>query len=533
MFSKIIRSIALLGMVSVGGLVIAWMLFIVGRPDPTVNYLDELNAGIEQLSEEQKGWNIYRDVWAEYEFCEGGRRDFKELEITDGSGTRLVRPADAEWTIAIKQLEDSTRFLDSLRAGARAPNLGLALCVNLNDYSLEDRAALFPDLPAEGPLGGGLGVAGVAADVDHLLAESIINLLLPHIQSFRTASRILAVDSRYAVQQGDTDRVVKNLESIMGLAHQAAESKILVCKLVAVSVEQIGLELLDDLLVKNPNLFTLNQLTRVQKAIQSREQSDDLNLSGERLMMLDTIQRVYTNNGQGDGRITKQGLAFLDATGLIMGERFTGVRLVNQFLIGPVALFSIAPRRETTRQMESWLASMETQLKSPVYSKSTWDDLDQQMRQAAIRHPVLVSLFPDGDALHQILLKTRAQREGVLMALAVKRYRIREGVWPASANDLLDGFLESLPVDPLSGDSLKYHRRGETFVIYSVGLDGEDNQGFRPRIFPGGGRPDVEIGIEEWSRENDWVPEPTSRYQFDQPAQKGADFVIWPRKNEL
>ena len=176
---------------------------------------------------------------------------------------------------------------------------------------------------------------------------------------------------------------------------------------------------------------------------------------------------------------------------------------------------------------------METQLKSPVYNKSTWDDLDQQMRQAAIRHPVLVSLFPDGDALHQILLKSRAQREGVLMALAVKRYRIREGVWPASANDLLDGFLESLPVDPLSGDSLKYHRRGETFVIYSVGLDGEDNQGFRPRIFPGGGRPDVEIGIEEWSRENDWVPEPTSRYQFDQPAQKGADFVIWPRKNEL
>ena len=222
MFSKIIRSIALLGMASVGGLVIAWMLFIVGRPDPTVNYLDELNAGIELLSEEQKGWNIYRDVWAEYEFCEGGRRDFKELEITDGSGTRLVRPADAEWTNAIKQLEDSARLLDSLRAGSRAPNLGLALCVNLNDYSLEDRAALFPDLPAEGPLRGGLGVAGVAADVDRLLAESIINLLLPHIQSFRTASRILAVDSRYAVQQGDTDRVVKNLESIMGLAHQAA-----------------------------------------------------------------------------------------------------------------------------------------------------------------------------------------------------------------------------------------------------------------------------------------------------------------------
>ena len=533
MFSKIIRSVALLGMASAGGLVIAWMLFIVGRPDPTVNYLDELNAGIEQLSEEQKGWNIYRDVWAEYEFCEGGRRDFKELEITDGSGTRLVRPADAEWNNAIKQLEDSARFLDSLRAGAGAPNLGLALCVNLNDYSLEDRAALFPDLPAEGPLGGGLGVAGVAADVDRLLTESIINLLLPHIQSFRTASRILAVDSRYAVQQGDTDRVVKNLESIMGLAHQAAESKILICKLVAVSVEQIGLELLDDLLVKNPNLFTLNQLTRVQKAIQSREQSDDLNLSGERLMMLDTIQRVYTNNGQGGGRITKQGLAFLDVTGLIMGERLTGVRLVNQFLIGPVALFSIAPRRETTQQMEVWLASMETQLKSPVYNKSNWDDLDQEIQQAEIRHPVLASLFPDGVALHQVLLKSRAQREGVLMALAVYRYRIREGVWPASANDLIDGFLESLPVDPLSGDSLKYHRRGETFVIYSVGLDGEDNQGFRPRIFPGGGRPDVEIGIEEWSRENDWVPEPTSRYQFDQPAQKGADFVVWPRENEL
>ena len=54
MFSKITRSIALLGMASVGGLVIAWMLFIVGRPDPTMNYLDDLNAGIEQVPEGQK-----------------------------------------------------------------------------------------------------------------------------------------------------------------------------------------------------------------------------------------------------------------------------------------------------------------------------------------------------------------------------------------------------------------------------------------------------------------------------------------------
>ena len=537
MFPKFTRSIALLGMVSVSGIVIAWMLFIVGRPDPSVNYLAELNAEVEQIPDSQKAWNIYRDVWAEYQFCEGLGGHFQELLVDDGISARLVQPEDAEWASAIKKLEDSTSLLESLRAGARAPHLGLVLQTNLNDYSLADRAALFPDLPAEGPIRGGMGVAGVAADVDVLMAESMMNMLLPHIQSFRKAARILIVDSRYANQQGDTERIVKNIESIMGLSQQAADSNLLICKLVGLSVERLGFELLDELLAKHSQPFTQNQLVRLQEAIQRVIQGFDFSLSGERILMLDMIQRVYTNNGQGDGRITKQGLAILDISRELLVERIGGGRfsywLANKILTGPIALFSIATRRETTQQMEDWLLSTELKLKSPVYEKTFWDNLGAEVRQAAIKHPILGFLFPDSGGIHQNILKARASRTGASMALAVYQYRVRNGQWPASADALLDGFLESLPLDPQSGKPLKYSRQGDGFVIYGVGLDGEDNGGFRPRLALSGRRPDVQIGIQEWSRENDWIPEPTSQYQYAQKAQKGTDHVVWPRKGSV
>ncbi len=62
-------------------------------------------------------------------------------------------------------------------------------------------------------------------------------------------------------------------------------------------------------------------------------------------------------------------------------------------------------------------------------------------------------------------------------ALAVELYRLREGRWPDSLEDLAPDLLAEVPRDPFSDGHLRYRRRAWGAVVYSVGPDGRDEGG--------------------------------------------------------
>ncbi len=79
------------------------------------------------------------------------------------------------------------------------------------------------------------------------------------------------------------------------------------------------------------------------------------------------------------------------------------------------------------------------------------------------------------------VLITKVRYEAVLqvtrVGLALKRYKMANSVYPDTLAYLTPSFLDRLPKDPCSGNSLHYRKEGEGFVIYSVGSDLQDNQG--------------------------------------------------------
>ena len=87
------------------------------------------------------------------------------------------------------------------------------------------------------------------------------------------------------------------------------------------------------------------------------------------------------------------------------------------------------------------------------------------------------------------LLNTKAQYEAFLqvtrVGLALKRYKNANGVYPDTLAYLTPSFLDRLPKDPCSGNSLLYRKEGKGFLLYSVGSDLQDNQGAQlNRKFP-------------------------------------------------
>jgi hypothetical protein len=66
----------------------------------------------------------------------------------------------------------------------------------------------------------------------------------------------------------------------------------------------------------------------------------------------------------------------------------------------------------------------------------------------------------------------------VVTAIALKRFQLQHGGYPASLDELVPAFLPRVPADFMDGKPFRYRLRPEGgFLLYSVGEDGEDNGG--------------------------------------------------------
>lgn len=76
------------------------------------------------------------------------------------------------------------------------------------------------------------------------------------------------------------------------------------------------------------------------------------------------------------------------------------------------------------------------------------------------------------------LIGTQALTNLTIAALALKRYQLDHGTYPASIGALVPEYLAGLPTDPYDGKPLRYQCLDpENFVLYSIGEDGRDGGG--------------------------------------------------------
>ena len=75
-------------------------------------------------------------------------------------------------------------------------------------------------------------------------------------------------------------------------------------------------------------------------------------------------------------------------------------------------------------------------------------------------------------------LRTQAHRDLTVTAIALKRYQLRHGKFPASLDALVPEFLPALPVDWMDGQPLRYRLKADgSFQRCSVGDNFRDDGG--------------------------------------------------------
>ena len=510
--------------------VIISIWFHIGQPTPSIDYVAKMNQPIAEIADSEKAWPIYRPMWTKYKFSEGGQFDIPEMwcnevdpNYEDITYTRLIRQDDAGFAAAREAFAQHADLLDAFRQGAQKPYFGVELQNDPNKYSDEDFAAIFPANSRKDFESLSVDAAGIDDETNQLIGESVVMVMLPHVQVMRQAARIFVVDTRLAVAENDSKRALQDLETMLGLARHSAEGPVLICSLVGYAIVAITFDQIEEIFEADPDFFNDEQLARLQTAVQSADIQGWLHFEGERMMIEDIIQRTYTDDGNGDGRLTPQGVKFLTSSNQLWGlgtpsQEEDNVLRWGETLFGPASLFVAASRKEVTELSNQLLDQVIDDANKPFWEANHFD-LDAELDQKPFKYALLDLMLPAVQQVRFAMDRALGRQQGVLGAIALQRYRNKNGKWPESWNEIPETIVQSAPLDQINGEPLKFKITSGRPLIYSVGNDRDDDGGHHLKA--------VAAKTYLSLQPDGFIPEPVPT---DQTAD--GDWILWPQRSE-
>jgi hypothetical protein len=123
-----------------------------------------------------------------------------------------------------------------------------------------------------------------------------------------------------------------------------------------------------------------------------------------------------------------------------------------------------------------------------------------------MRFALTPELFPALSKAFQRAWIAQTTAELATTAIAIKRFELQNGKLLCRLEELVPDFLSRLPIDYMDGECLNYCIDCDSFLLYSVGIDGKNDGG--DSSSPTGGNPNFQNG-----RDLVW-PQPASEAEI-------------------
>jgi hypothetical protein len=188
-----------------------------------------------------------------------------------------------------------------------------------------------------------------------------------------------------------------------------------------------------------------------------------MNFEAEKAFWYDLVQRGFTDNGKGNGRVLPKGLP------LVMKDAPS--------FIADFFFWNYPDRHEVMATIDNCFEQAENLLeKTPCElhhkdKSQIWDEMGKQSF-------MLQMIGPPYGKVNEMCWRLKTHRTALRTVITILVYEREKGRYPINLDELVSsGFLKELPMDPYSDKPLVYRKTETGFTLYSIGNNFVDDGG--------------------------------------------------------
>ncbi len=314
--------------------------------------------------------------------------------------------------------------------------------------------------------------------LDH--AFNPIMTLLPDQQETRKVAALLRFEMLYQSNKGDVSEAVRSGRACVCAGRSLYDEPFLISQLIRIAVVTVGMQGVERALSLGESNDA--ELLALEKLLADEEQHNSLLLAlrGERAMLFQMFSRM--------------------SSGAISGESMhEEMGMVEQPFYQRILLY---PRWQVRRQQPVMMDLMNRIVENarrPLHEQIAREkEIDSELMTRRGSHALVAMFVPATNKVAEAHRRKTAWVASMRGLIAVERFRMKHGKWPANLADMVPEFLQEIPTDPFDGTPLKMVKVTDGVIVYSVGPDGVDDGGKLDRKSPI--TPGTDIGFQLWDK---------------------------------
>ena len=415
--------------------------FFAGRPSPRVNYVAVVNQAIENTPVEDRGWTFYRRALIGADYRDSVNFSFQ----------RLNRLATEDRRKELTEFVSTHRAqIAWIREGATKSRLGWVTGAKGSGNDPE----LWPQ-QSQNP-------------IDET-GEPLSMATLPPLSGLSYLAMMLRADAIVAGQTGEGKGMLQDIYSTLDLARQAGEKGPLLLSLISMSISEMAMEDIEQAL-EHPTLIKKEDWLALSRRLsQPKVAADFFSFQPDRMFFDDMLQRAFTDDGSGNGRLTPVGVAFFFSDATYPDTRTRWWERAAQ----PVAGLIVPSRRKLKEEYTRVIDLAEANLKLALRNA----DWHRAQGPRSVGAFLINQMLPSFSSSHGAAERLLGHRDGVVTGIALELYRQEHGRYPESLNALVPEFIHEVPADRITGAPVHYRIAAGRPLLYSVGADRKDDGG--------------------------------------------------------
>ena len=416
-------------------LYIVW--FLTGKPAVTTNYIAELNNMVRPVADESLNAAPLYDK---------ASKVFEDLpdDVLKVLGKKYFEATEEDKRLIGKWLTDNDNVFELVVAGTKRP------------YYWQ-----------------------------HYEGNEMLSVPFPYLARYRKLAYSLRWRAQLLAEKGRYEEAFRDIKTCYRFGwHVKGTKLVLIEQLMGVAIEAMVVENLRNILSEHQ--IDSAALAILQRDLEQIVAGEDfvLNFAGEKLFVYDEIQRCFTEDRFGGGHLYLTRVGQLSSIGdeSVPSPQNIIVESIFTPQIWPIAvkvLFFHPNKQQTRESADRFYAYCETMArKTPAQIRTQGIDVGKETMSIIKGNVFLGILAPALERAAEMGHRQRTNVEAAISILALQRYKADKGFYPDDLQQLVtSGYLRQLPFDVYSDKPLVYRKTDESFILYSIGENFEDDGG--------------------------------------------------------